>query len=341
MMDVNLSRYECRATEARLEGFGYPYVLQEIPDAKIGGLDEYQIRHVENGGPIDLENLESIRESHQLGEVLPAALAVHEDGKYFILDGRHRVTVWRQEKAPIVAYVIEGESIPEYRRRALAARPNDVHGKSNSADISPIHGKKRITAQDALDYVVKTFFSKQFKGTEEGLITDAALSFRVSRTNLRDAFSATLVNLQLKKQGSSLTVGTSLGRTLRAHADEPEAFLEIAEAISGTKGILTESAAKEILLQGKKRNFTPTEISQHISEAGINLLKRATNTAGASKLELMASELVSSFVDFGSKISRPLKAYVLSPAQLDQMKSLAENIKRKYPAFLATLLGDM
>jgi len=340
-MAANLSRYECRATEARLEGFGYSYVLQEIPDAKIGGLDEYQMRHVENGGPVDLENLRSILESHQLGEVLPAALAVHEDGKYFILDGRHRVTVWRQEKAPIIAYVIDGKSIPEYRRRALAARPNDVHGKSNSEDISSIHGKKRITAEGALNYVVKAFLSKQFKGTEEELITDAALSFRVSRPNLRDAFSASLINLQLEKQGANLKVGMALGKTLRAHAGNPEGLLEIAEAISSTKGVLTETAAKDILQRGRKNNATPTEISQHITEAGIDILKKATSTAGSSKLESMAAELVSSFVDFGSKISRPLKAYVLSPAQLDQMRSLAENIKRKYPTFLATLLGDM
>ena len=340
-MAANLSRYECRATEARLEGFGYSYVLQEIPDAKIGGLDEYQIRHVENGGAIDLENLESIRESHRLGEVLPAALAVHEDGKYFILDGRHRVTVWRQEKAPIIAYVIEGKSIPEYRRRALAARPNDVHGKSNSADISPIHGKKRITAQDALDYVVKAFASKHFDGTEEKLITDAALSFGVSRPNLRDAFSASLVNRQLEEQGASLKVGMALGKTLRSHADNPEGLLEIASAISSTKGVLTETATKDILQRGRKNNATPTEISQQITEAGVDILRKATYAAGSSKLDAMGAELVSSFVDFGSKISRPFKAYVLTAQQVDQMRSLAENIKRKYPAFLATLLGDM
>jgi hypothetical protein len=336
----NLSQYECRATERIFEKMKFAYVLREIPADKIHPLKEYQVRETPNKGITDPDHVEDIRLTYQLGEVLAAAVAIAEaNGTFKIIDGRHRVTVWRQEKAPVIAYVLQHEQVTEQNRLMLAARLNDRHGKPNCGDLEK-YGKKTATVGLALE--VLTAIRPSLTSTEAELeaITNAAKVYLVNRASLKDAFFASIANEAIKESGVDLVVGVTLGRDLKEFAKVPESITVLSEAIFSAKGILTERTQAEIIQRGKRNKLTPSEISADISDTADSIKKKAIQMAGSSKIDQAGAELVTSFFDFSSKISKPIKAYMLNPSQFDQMRPLAENILQKYQRFITALLGD-
>ena len=339
-MDVNLSSYECRATEHILKKMKFTYVLQEIPSDKILTLKEYQVRETPGHGITDPDHVEEVRLTHQLGEPLAAAVAVASaGGKFKIIDGRHRVTVWRQEKAPVIASVLLHEQVTEANRVMLAARLNDRHGRPNCADTAK-YGRKTNTVGLALEVLTAIRPSLTSTEAEFEAITNAAKVYGVNRSSLRDAFFASIVNEVIKDSGGDLVVGVTLGRDLKEFAKAPESITVLSEAISSTKGVLTERAQAEIIQRGKRNKLTPSEISTDINDTADSIKKKAIQTAGASKIDQAGAELVASFFDLSSKISKPIKTYMLNPSQFDQIRPLAENILQKIQRFTTALLGD-
>lgn len=273
--------------EEMLRREGFNPMLQELPASILETLDPslFQTRDVAGADKfVDDARVEQMAEFMRNGHPMPGVVLFKMKGRYFPLDGRHRMAAYKKnESSTFWAYVIEEtdeKKIHENGRR-LSNQLNEINGERAGATDEEKNNRRQaveLCADEAFDLFIRG------TGDEKAAITEKLAQYRFNSkssqaTSVRNIVSKKIAkNLVVKATASTneanrLIDGMSMtyigpAKELLARC-ETDKIRETAKSISIVQTRIPANQIKDIMTENKKNPVS--DVVKKLQEAaGLN-----------------------------------------------------------------------
>lgn len=307
-----------------------------IDPSSVGGHGIYQAREINPkqqsaGGYTDEVHLEKMREGILHNNIFPAIVVQANEGKYVIVDGRHRFQAWKEAGLKVVAYVLP-DNTPVPLLRLFACILNDKHGKSNAPDVTD---DKQHSVANALKQVILRAKELPLGGTPDDindLIRNVAKDHEIKADLLRGRYQQARVNHLLALAQVDLKCGSVLSTSIMPLLQQGQNVKEIGDAIllAKSKGV-SEVHIAEALKNAQRQNLS---VSGEIALLGVNVSAQRVTQVGAAKASSDARRVLLAFAELAGVLSRKPSTYVLDAEQRTQLQYYGQKIVNIVAIFL-------